>query len=489
MTTVSEIKEYSNLINGQLLKTAEMIESVDPSTGEVWAKVPSSTLEDVDNAVAAAKAAFPGWAALTGEQRANYLRAIGDEIVKHTEEIAMLETRDNGWVLRETTYGLIPVLQRLWYDAAGAAVAASKGETLPMGPTSIGYTIREPLGVVVGILPWNSPLFTFTLKAANALAAGNTVVIKPSQQASVSCLRYSEILNDLLPAGTLNTISGSGGKLGDALVKHRDVAKVTLTGSGGTAKSIIEASSSVPKPLTMELGGKSPNIIFADANLDKAVEAITQYAIYTGNAGQICVGGSRILVQQSIMDEVISRVRTALDQTLKLGDTLSFESTMGPVATESQYKKVCSYVDLGKEEGEIVYGGRYGAQLFSEDSPQKNGYWVEPTLIKVNSNEVRVCQEEIFGPVATIIGFETEEDAVAIANDTDYGLAAGVWTKDLSTANRMTRKLHAGNVWVNTYARVGPELPFGGYKDSGYGTDCIMGYTREKSCVIEIEAE
>ncbi|MGM9925769.1 MAG: aldehyde dehydrogenase family protein [Bacillus sp. (in: firmicutes)] len=488
MRTANEVT-YSNLINGELQAAMHTIDSIDPATGKVWAKIPSSTVEDVDAAVAAARAAFPSWSGLTGEERAHYLRAVGDKLTEYAEELAALETQDNGWVIRETSYGLIPVLKRLWYDAAGAAANANRGETIPMGDTSFGYTVREPFGVIAGILPWNAPLFTFTLKAAYALAAGNTIILKPSEQASVSSLRYSEILKDLLPAGTLNTVSGLGSEIGDALVQHPGVDKVSLTGSGRTATAIIQATSTKPKPITLELGGKSPNIIFADANLDKAVEAIASYIIYTGNAGQICVGGSRILVERPVYEEVIERLTEVMSRSVLLGNTLHPETTMGPIANAPQYEKVRAYIELGKKEGELVFGGRYGGiELFPEGSPYEGGYWIEPTLFKVNSNSLRICQEEVFGPVATIMPFQTEEEAVAIANDTNYGLAAGVWTNDLSTAQRMVRRLHAGNVWVNTYGRVGPELPFGGMKDSGYGTDSILEFTREKSCVIEIEA-
>lgn len=490
MKIANEIFELQNLINGNLVPSSseKTMESYDPATGEVWAKIPLSTKEDVETVVEAARSAFPGWAALTALERADYLRRIGDLVSQHGQELAGLETKDCGWVIRETSYGLIPVLSQMWYDAAGAASMASRGETIPLGPTSFGYTIREPLGVVLGIIPWNSPLFTFTIKAAYALAAGNTVIIKPSELAAVSSLRYGELLSKILPPGVLNVISGLGTEIGDALVGHKGVSRVSLTGSGRTARAIVQATARDPKPLTLELGGKSPNIVFEDADLDKAAEGITTNGIFTGNAGQICVGGSRILIQRSVFDEMLTKMKEKTFESIKLGDTMDPMSTMGPIANQAQYEKVCSYIDLGVEEGgKIIFGGRHGGEALLPGQPQyAKGYWIEPTLIQVDKNSYRVCQEEIFGPVAVVIPFDTEEEALEIANDTIYGLGAGVWTQNLARAQRMIQGLESGNVWVNTYRRVGVELPFGGYKESGFGKDSILENTREKSCVIEI---
>ncbi|MFS0575741.1 aldehyde dehydrogenase family protein [Sporosarcina sp. 179-K 3D1 HS] len=492
MTIATEIKEYYNLIDGKVIPatTGETVESTNPATGKAWAKIPKSKQEDAEAAIQAARKAFPGWKALPASERADYLRRVGDLIGEHGEELAALETQDNGWVIRETTYGLIPVLQQLWVDAAGATSVASRGETIQVGPTSFGYTLREPLGVVVGIAPWNAPLFTFTIKAAYALAAGNTVVIKPSEQAAVSSLRYAELLNEILPPGVVNVVCGSGRELGDVLVSHQEVNKVSLTGSGGTAQAIAKATSSRPKPLILELGGKSANIVFEDADLDKVIDGITIGSIFTGNAGQICVGGSRILIQRSIFDEVVKRMKERMtDTTLnKLGDTMNLETTMGPIATASQYEQVRSYIEIGVKEGaEIIFGGRHGGDvLIPDQADMAEGYWIEPTLLKVENNTKRVCQEEIFGPVAVVMPFDTEEEAIELANDTAFGLAAGIWTTNLSRAHRMVQAMEAGNVWVNTYARVGADLPFGGVKASGQGTDSALEYTYEKACVIEM---
>ncbi|WP_154663497.1 aldehyde dehydrogenase family protein [Neobacillus dielmonensis] len=490
MEVTKEIKQYQNLINGKLVSSSDerTMDAINPATGDVWARIPLSSKEDVESVVAAARRAFPAWTGLSAGERAEYLRKIGNIIDKYGQELAEMETMDTGWVIRESIYGLIPVLKQIWYDAAGAATVACKGETVPLGPTSFGYTIREPLGVVLGIIPWNAPLFTFTVKAAYALAAGNTVIIKPSELAAVGPLRYGEILAEILPPGVLNVISGLGNEIGDCLVAHKGINRVSLTGSGRTARSIIQSTARDPKPLTLELGGKSPNIVFEDADLEKAAEGVTTNGIFTGNAGQLCVAGSRILIQKSIFDEMLTLMKAKTLEPLKLGDTLDFTTTMGPIANLPQYEKVCSYLDLGvKEGGKIIFGGRRGGEILLPGQPQySKGYWVEPTLIQVDKNSYRVCQEEIFGPVAVVIPFETEEEAIEIANDTAYGLGAGVWTTNLARAQRMISALESGTVWVNTYRRVGVELPFGGFKESGFGKDSILENTREKACVIEI---
>ncbi|CAM5199805.1 Aldehyde dehydrogenase OS=Lysinibacillus sphaericus OX=1421 GN=LS41612_12115 PE=3 SV=1 [Lysinibacillus sphaericus] len=340
----------------------------------------------------------------------------------------------------------------------------------------------------MGIIPWNSALWTFTVKAAAALAGGNTVIIKPSELAAAAPLRYGEILQSILPPGVLNVISGTGAEVGDALVKHPNVNKVSLTGSGRTAQAIAQSTAQNPKSMVLELGGKSPNIVFEDADLAKAANGVTVNGIFTGNAGQLCVGGSRILIQRSVLNQMIALMKEEIATHIQLGDTLNIQTPMGPVANEMQYKKVCSYIELGQQEGgEILIGGRFGgANLLPGQDTLAEGYWIEPTLIKVEGNNLQVCQEEIFGPVAVVIPFDTEEEALAIANDTEYGLGAGIWTSDLNRAHRMIRAIESGNVWVNTYRIVGTELPFGGQKASGFGTDSVREFTREKTCYIQI---
>lgn len=489
--TVKKLKEYYNVVNGEMKKPIDkaMGDSIDPATGQAWASIPASKKEDAEEVIQAARGAFHNWSNLSARMRGDYLRQIGDMIPQYADELMELETKNNGWVLDEYNY-LAEVLRQIWYDAAGAApLVGGQGRTVQMGTDNFGFTLRKPYGVVVGILPWNAPLFTFTIKAAYALAAGNTVVIKPSEAAAVGSLRYGELLASILPPGVINVICGSGREIGDYLVGHKEVNKVSLTGSQATAEMITRATAHIPKSLVFELGGKSPNIVFEDANIDHAVQGIIA-GIYTRNAGQICVAGSRMLIQRSIYDEVVEKVRQFMssDEFVKLGDTLDTTNTMGPIANASQFKQVCSYIDIAEEEGgEIIFGGKYGGEKVLPNEPAlKDGYWVQPTLVKIKDNHHTLAREEIFGPVAVAIPFDTEEEALQIANDTNFGLAAGVWTTDVAKAHRMVNHIEAGNVWVNTYAMVGVDLPFGGAKESGYGTDSILEYTYEKACVMNI---
>jgi aldehyde dehydrogenase (NAD+) len=481
---MSEIREYANLIGGELRGTAQLLDSVDPATGKVWARIPRSTAEEANAAVAAAKKAFPKWSALPAAARAHYLRQVAAVFSANARELAEIETRDNGRIINETAKMDLPGMTYLWTNAAGECSAAVEGKSVIFGPGSMGYTRREPYGVVVGIIPWNSPISTFSAKAAYALAAGNTVVIKPAEQATVSMLRLAELLKDTLPPGVLNIVSGLGEECGDPLVRHADVGRVSLTGSTETAKIITRASTDNLKPLALELGGKSPNIVFADADLDAAAVGVSSRAIFTGNAGQACLAGSRILVQRPVYDELLEKIKAHM-AAIKLGDPQSKETTMGPIVSKEQYDRVVSYLEIGKKEGaELVSGGRFGEDLVGGEFA--GGYWVEPTLFATTDNSLRICQEEIFGPVAVIMPFDTYEEAISIANDSPYGLASGVWTKSLATAQNAARDIQAGYVWVNTFRKVLPGLPFGGWKDSGYGHDALLENTREKSVVIEL---
>jgi aldehyde dehydrogenase (NAD+) len=316
-------------------------------------------------------------------------------------------------------------------------------------------------------------------KAGAALAAGNTVVIKPPEQASAGVLRMGELLADLLPPGVINIVSG-GGDVGDALVRHPDVAKITMTGSSATARMIQRAAAETLTPSIFELGGKSPNIVFADADLDAAAEGLTLPSVYNFNAGQACVAGSRILIQRPILDEMIQRIQT-IAEGIVIGDPFDPATMMGPIISEEQLEKVVGYLKVGMDEATLVFGGRHGAEVVP-DLP--NGYWVEPTLFKATDNSLRICREEVFGPVAVVIPFDSDDDAIAIANDTQYGLAAGVWTADLARVHRFVRDIKAGNVWVNTYMQTRYELPFGGFGESGTGHDAVLEFTREKTAVI-----
>ncbi|MGW4470501.1 aldehyde dehydrogenase family protein [Nonomuraea sp. NPDC004354] len=475
--------EYRNLIGGRLVSAADgrTLDSVNPATGEVWARIPASGKADADAAVAAARAALPAWSAMPALGRAQYLRKVAAVFAEHAEELARIETRDNGRILRDTLHKDLPGMRFLWELAAGQVFDAVKGDTVILGPDSLGLTRREPYGVALAIIPWNSPVSTFSAKAAFALAAGNTVIVKPAEQASASVLRLGELLAEVLPPGVLNLVSGMGEDVGEALVRHRGVNKISLTGSTQTGIAITQAAGI--KPLTFELGGKSPNIVFPDADLDAATQGVTVNSVFTGNAGQVCVAGSRILIHRDIWDEMLERIR-ATAAGIVLGDPLDLGTTMGPIVSAGQYERVASYLEIAEKEGaELVFGGTTGAEVVPG---LPGGYWVAPTLYTATDNALRVCQEEIFGPVAVALPFGSDEEALAIANDSVYGLAAGVWTRDLGRAHRFVRDLDSGAVWVNTFRQMPPSLPFGGVKDSGYGHDAVLEYTREKAAIINL---
>jgi aldehyde dehydrogenase (NAD+) len=477
---MSALPEYRNLIGGELrpAMSGKLLDSINPATGQVWAKIPASDKNDVEDAVAAAKRAFPAWSGLSAAARANYLRQIGEIFPKYGSELTKLEMNSIGChaIKTNTAHGL----QFRWNLIAGQTLEAVTGRSVQLDPTTQGYTKREPFGVVAAIVPFNAPIAMACAKASVVLGAGNTLVLKPPEQASEAILRFAELIKDILPPGVFNIVSGLGPDVGDPLSRHPDVRKITMTGSAGTAKMIQRAAADNLTSAVFELGGKSPNIVFADADLDQAAEGVTNRSIYTANAGQACVGGSRILIQRPILDEMLRRIESIARQH-KLGDPFDDATTMGPVISKAQFDKIVGYIEMGKKETKLVFGGRYGPELVPS---LPGGFWVEPTLFMTEDNSLRICQEEIFGPVATVIPFDTEEQAIAIANDSRFGLAAGVWTKDAARINRCVRDINAGTVWINTYLRIGYELPFIGLKDSGYGEDDIMEFTREKTAIV-----
>jgi aldehyde dehydrogenase (NAD+) len=479
---MSELPEYRNLIGGELRPAASgrLLDVENPATGEIWGRIPASDQSDVNAAVAAAASAFAEWSAMPAAARGAYLRKVAEVFTEHGEELARLESRDNGFLLRNTLKRVGPGLNFLWNRAAGLTLNAITGQSVSLDQGTLGITRREPYGVVAAVIPWNAPIGIMSNKASCALAAGNTVVVKPAEQASVSILRLGELLADVLPPGVLNIVSGLGEEAGDALVRHAGVRKITMTGSSETGRIIQRAAADSLTSAVFELGGKSPNIVFADADLDAAAKGVTIDGIYTPNAGQGCVAGSRILLQRPIFDEMMRRIQASAEQ-IVLGDPLDPATTMGPIISQEQYDRIVGYLEVGAKESELVFGGRHGTELVPG---LPGGHWIEPTLFTTTDNSLRICQEEIFGPVAVAIPFDTDEEALAIANDTRYGLAAGVWTRDLARAHRFVRDLAAGNVWVNTYLQTRYELPFSGIKDSGYGHDDVLEFTREKAAVI-----
>jgi aldehyde dehydrogenase (NAD+) len=476
------LPEFRNLINGEMCpaQSGRMLDSINPATGEVWARIPASDSSDADAAVAAAHAAFPGWSAMSAAGRGHYLGLVAEELAKHGDELARLETLDNGWPLHSIQPSRGRAMKFLWERAVSATVEAVTGRSVLLERELMGYTLREPYGVVAAIVPWNSPVAIAANKASVALAAGNTVVVKPPEQASAAILRMAEIIAKILPPGVINFVSGLGAEAGEPIVRDPRVRKITMTGSTVTGQRIQRAAADNMTSAVFELGGKSPNIVLADADLDAATIGVTTTSVFTINAGQGCVAGSRILVQRPILDEMLKRIRAVAEKVV-IGDPLDSATTMGPIVSQTQFERVTGYIEIGRQEAELVFGGRSGPALVPG---LPGGYWVEPTLFITNDNKKRICQEEIFGPVAVVIPFDTDDEAVAIANDSAYGLAAGIWTRDMARAHRFVRDLHSGNVWVNTYLQARHELPFSGIKGSGYGHDDALEFTREKTAVI-----
>jgi aldehyde dehydrogenase (NAD+) len=469
------VRAFLQTIDGAQVAAADgaVLDSIDPATGQVWATVPRGTADDVDRAVRAAHTARPGWRDLGAAGRARHLRRLAGVFAEHRDELSEIETRDNGRILNDTRNLDLPACAEMWHYFAGAADKLH-GDTVDIGPRAFTFTRREPVGVIGVVIPWNAPLSLFTAKVAAALAAGNTVVVKPAEQASCSVLAATALFEQAgLPPGVVNVVSGLGHEAGEALVRHPGIGRITFTGSTDTARAISAAAAPTLTPLAFELGGKSPNIVFADADLDAAAIGVSTMSLFTGNAGQTCIAGSRIVVHASIVDELVARVEK-IAAGLTLGDPLDTATSMGPIVSAEQLDRVRSYVELGRAEGaELVFGGRSGAELFPAGSPHAGGYYVEPTLFR-GTNQMRIAREEIFGPVGVVITFRDDDEALAIANDSTYGLACGVWTSDLARAHRLVRDVEAGAVWVNTYRKNHWALPFGGVKDSGYGRDSGM---------------
>ncbi len=479
---MSEIVQYKNLIGGQMKDAASgrFLETLNPATGEVWARIPHGDRTDAEEAVAAAKAAFPAWSAFSPDERSAYLKKVGNLFTEYADELAQLESTDNGNPIAISKM-VFDDMKVLWDRKAHETLEASTGRTVPLGPTTLGMTLREPYGVVAAIVPYNMPVAMLSNKIASALAAGNTVVAKPPEQASVGSLRFAELLNEILPPGTVNIVSGLG-DVGDAMVRHSDVAKVTMTGSSPTAKLIQAAGADTLTPAIFELGGKSPNIVLDDADLDSAAMGLTYASIYGFNAGQACVAGSRILVQRPVFDEVLERIER-IAKSIVVGDPTDPTTSMGPLISQEQYDKVVAFIEDGMKETELIFGGRHGAEVVPH---RPGGYWVEPTLFLAKDNSPRICRDEIFGPVGAIIPFDTDDEAIALANESRFGLASGVWGRDLTRINRYIRKIESGNVWVNTYLQTRHEIPFAGIKESGYGHDETIEFSREKGVVIAL---
>ena len=458
--------------------------STNPATLETLYEAARGDRADVRSAVDAAYQTFhsPEWSRTTPSQRGRLLRRLGDVIGEHAEELARLESLDNGKLYREMKGQLATLPEYLYYY--GGLADKVQGSQIPTNsPEVLNFTQREPLGVVGAITPWNSPLTLTVSKLAPALAAGNTLVIKPSEYTSRTILRLGELADEAgFPPGVVNVVTGFGAEAGDALVNDPRLAKISFTGSTRTGSAIASSAAARFIGCTLELGGKSPNIVFEDADVSNAAMGVIAGIFAAG--GQTCIAGSRVLAHRSIYDELVERV-TERASSIVIGDPMDDATELGPLAFEDQLAKVSSYVDIGKEEGATV---RYGGRAPEVDLP---GYFFSPTVLTEANNDMRICREEIFGPVAAIMPFDTEDEALRLANDTEYGLAAGVWTSNLQRAMRMSQRLDAGTVWLNTYRAMSPMSPREGFKQSGvgveHGLESMNEYTRLKSIWINTD--
>ncbi|WAB94306.1 aldehyde dehydrogenase [Pseudomonas citronellolis] len=479
------LARFQMCIDGQWLDalSGKTFESLDPSSAQPWALLPDAAEEDVERAVQAAQKAFdnPAWRKLSATARGKLLRRLGDLIAENREHLAQLESRDNGKLIRETR-GQVGYLPEFFHYTAGLADKL-EGGTLPIDkPDMFAYTVHEPLGVVAGIIPWNSPLYLTAIKLAPALAAGNTIVLKPSEHASATILELARLaLEAGFPAGVVNVVTGFGPSTGAALTRHPLVRKIAFTGGAATARHVVRSSAENFAKLSLELGGKSPNIIFADADLDSAINGVVA-GIYAAT-GQSCVAGSRLLVQREIYDEFVARL-IARAQRIRIGNPQEDASEMGPMATAQQLAVVEGLVAAAKAEGaRLLMGGK-------RPEGQGEGWYYEPTLFACDSHSMRIMQEEVFGPVASVIPFDDEAEALALANDSQYGLAAGIWTRDLGRAHRLARDVRSGIIWVNTYRAVSAMAPIGGFHQSGYGResgiDSVLAYTELKTVWINL---
>ncbi|VTU16829.1 Betaine aldehyde dehydrogenase [Variovorax sp. SRS16] len=484
------MKQLPMYIDGKAHRHASgrWIDSHDPYTGRAWAQIAQGDAADVEFAVQAADAAFRSgpWQQMNASQRGLLLHRVGELIARDAAQLAKLEVQDNGKLIAEMSGQLHYVPQ--WYYYFGGLADKVQGDAIPLDKKGyFNFTRHEPLGVVAVITPWNSPLLILSWKLAPALAAGCTVVIKPSEFASASTLAFVRLFEEAgFPPGVVNVVTGYGRDVGAALVEHTLVKKISFTGSDETGRHINAQAARQFKRVSLELGGKSPNIVFEDANLDDAVNGAVSGILAA--TGQTCIAGSRLLLQRSIHDEFTQRL-IALAKTARMGDPQSHDTQVGPVTTQPQLDKIMAYIEVAKAEGATLALG--GARA---DRPEcGSGWFVEPTVFTGVHNGMRIAQEEVFGPVLSIIPFDDEDEAVKIANDTRYGLGAAVWTSDIGRAIRMSERIQSGTVWINTYRAVSYMSPFGGYKDSGVGRengiDALKEYLQVKSVWINTGAQ
>lgn len=480
-----QLKErYDLYINGQWVPASDggVFEVKNPATGEVLCSAAQATKEDVDSAVKAAWAAYPAWKDLEPAQRADILLKIADRIDENAQLLATAETMDNGKPIRETTAIDVPFSSDHFRYFAGA-VRTQEGSASKLDGGFLSLVLREPIGVVGQIVPWNFPFLMAAWKIAPALAAGNCIVFKSSSATPLSVLVFMELIEDLLPAGVLNIITGSGSKSGQYILDHEGFRKLAFTGSTEVGINVAKAAADKLIPATLELGGKSANIFFEDCNFEQAIDGVQLGILF--NQGQVCCAGSRVFVQEGIYDKFVEAAVDAFKK-VKVGNPLDPETQMGSQINKGQLNKILGYIDIAKEEGATI---ACGGEAYTEGECA-NGAFMQPTLITNVTNDMRVAQEEIFGPVAVVIKFKTEEEVVAMANDSSYGLGGAVWTQDIQRALRVAGAIETGRMWVNTYNQIPAGAPFGGYKRSGIGRETDLSildaYTQKKNIMINM---
>ena len=473
-------------IDGEFVDAADgaTFETIDPHDGSVLATVARAGAADVDRAVAAAVAAFPAWARLQASARGLLLLRLADLIESQAEELARLESVDTGHPIRDSR-NLDVARTAATFRYFGGMADKVQGDVVPVEPGFLNYVLREPLGPVGMIVPWNFPLMFCSWKMGPALAAGNTVVMKPAELTPLSALRIAELMAEVgIPAGVVNIVPGPGRTTGEHLARHPDLRKIAFTGSTAVGRKIVEASAGNVKRVQLELGGKGANIVFEDADLEAAVNG-SAFAIFH-NQGQACIAGSRLILHESIAERFLERF-IALAESIRIGDPLDPTTEMGPLTSAGHRDRVLSYIEIARTEGgEVLSGG-----TIPDDPALADGYYIRPTVVRAEPF-ARVCREEVFGPFVTVTTFRTDAEALAIANGVDYGLGGGLWTRDLGRAHRMAAAIRAGMVWINTYKRVNPGSPFGGTGLSGYGREmgfeAIREYTEPKSVWVNVDA-
>jgi betaine-aldehyde dehydrogenase len=483
-------RKYQLFIDGKWVdaESGKTFTTPNPATGATLAEVAEGDKADIDKAVAAARRAFEGaWSKVSARDRGRMMYKLAQLIEAKTSDLAALETADNGKPIRETTYVDIPqVVENFEYFAGWATKI--EGETIPVPGQMFNYTLREPVGVCGQIIPWNFPLLMAAWKLAPALAAGNTIVLKPAEQTPVGAMELASLIQEAgFPDGVVNIVPGYGETAGAALASHPDIDKVAFTGSTEVGKIIARAAADNLTKVSLELGGKAPNIVFADADMEQAVNGAMMGIFF--NQGQVCCAGSRLFVDARIKDEFLDRFKERAGR-VRVGDPMDTNTQMGPQVSEEQLNRIKGYVDIAKGEGAQVLSGGCTPEL--EGDFQK-GFFFQPTIFSDVKNSMRVAQEEIFGPVVSVITFDGEEDLIKQANEVVYGLSAGIWTKDITRAHRFAKAIKAGVVWINTYNMFNAASPFGGYKQSGYGREmgkhALEMYTNVKSVWVDLSGK